>query len=37
MSLLAQLFTWWNGETIATRFHTWRKGKRVGEDQQGNI
>jgi NADH:ubiquinone oxidoreductase subunit len=37
MSLLAQLFTWWNGETIATRFYTWRKGKRVGEDQQGNV
>ncbi|HMQ94883.1 MAG TPA: NADH:ubiquinone oxidoreductase subunit NDUFA12 [Amaricoccus sp.] len=37
MGLLAQLFTWWNGETIATRFYTWRKGKRVGEDAQGNV
>ncbi|EJF90743.1 NADH:ubiquinone oxidoreductase subunit NDUFA12 [Bartonella tamiae] len=32
-----QTFTWWNGNTINTRFFTWRKGKRVGEDQFGNI
>lgn len=32
-----QLFTWWNGSTLNTRFHTWRKGERVGEDEQGNI
>lgn len=32
-----QLFTWWNGNTIGTRFHTWRHGKRVGEDQFGNV
>jgi len=37
MGLLAQMFTWWNGETIGTRFHTWRKGTRVGEDAQGNV
>lgn len=37
MSVLAQLFTWWNGQTIATRFYTSRKGTRVGEDEQGNV
>ena len=33
---LAQFFTWWNGQTLGTRFHTWRLGKRVGEDELGN-
>lgn len=31
------LFTWWNGATVGTRFHTWRKGQRVGEDELGNV
>ena len=35
--LLLELFTWWNGQTMGTRFFTWRKGKKVGEDQFGNI
>jgi NADH:ubiquinone oxidoreductase subunit len=34
--LLLQIFTWWNGETIGTRFWTWRKGEFVGEDEFGN-
>lgn len=34
---LLQIFTWWNGQTLNTRFHTWRKGKRVGEDEFGNV
>ncbi|ABM45605.1 hypothetical protein X471_00464 [Bartonella bacilliformis str. Heidi Mejia] len=34
---LKQTFTWWNGNTINTRFFTWRKGRRIGEDQFGNI
>ena len=34
---LLQFFTWWNGETLNTRFHTWRFGKEVGRDEQGNI
>ena len=34
---LAQFFTWWNGQTLGTRFHTWRVGKRVGEDEFGNV
>lgn len=36
MSLFREIFTWWDGNTIGTRFHTWRKGKFVGEDELGN-
>ncbi len=32
-----QFFTWWNGQTLGTRFHTWRHGTRVGEDELGNV
>lgn len=32
-----QFFTWWNGETLGTRFYTWRKGVKVGEDEFGNL
>ncbi len=34
--LLTLIFTWWNGATIGTLFHTWRKGEFVGVDQFGN-
>ncbi|MFN8830291.1 MAG: NADH:ubiquinone oxidoreductase subunit NDUFA12 [Labrys sp. (in: a-proteobacteria)] len=34
---LLQFFTWWNGQTLGTRFHTWRHGERVGEDAFGNV
>lgn len=37
LDFLKQFFTWWNGQTLATRFHTWRKGERVGEDEAGNV
>jgi NADH:ubiquinone oxidoreductase subunit len=37
MNFILQLFTWWNGQTMGTRFHTWRYGKRVGEDEMGNV
>jgi NADH:ubiquinone oxidoreductase subunit len=37
MGILAKIFTWWNGATIGTAFYTARKGKKVGEDHQGNI
>ncbi|QDL92776.1 NADH:ubiquinone oxidoreductase subunit NDUFA12 [Paroceanicella profunda] len=37
MSMLAQIFTWWNGQTVGTRLSTWRSGERVGTDDQGNI
>ncbi len=33
---LLQFFTWWNGQTLGTRFYTWRKGRPVGEDAFGN-
>lgn len=34
---LLEIFTWWQGQTMGTRFHTWRFGKKVGEDERGNI
>lgn len=37
MSFLTQLFTWWNGQTLGTRFLTWRRGIKVGEDEAGNV
>lgn len=37
MSILSQIFTWWNGQTIGTRLFTHRKGEKVGEDDQGNV
>lgn len=37
MKLLLQIFTWWRGQTLGTRFHTWRHGEKVGEDQFGNV
>ncbi len=36
MGLMAEIFTWWAGQTVGTRFSTWRKGKLVGEDENGN-
>ena len=37
MHFLRQFFTWWSGQTLNTRFYTWRKGERVGEDEAGNV
>ena len=34
---LLKFFTWWNGQTFGTQLFTWRFGKRVGEDSQGNV
>lgn len=34
--MLVEIFTWWNSQTVGTRFFTWRKGILVGEDDQGN-
>jgi NADH:ubiquinone oxidoreductase subunit len=34
---LTQFFTWWNGQTLGTRFHTWRFGELVGRDGFGNV
>ena len=36
MDFLKSLLTWWNTQTLNTRFYTWRKGVKVGEDEQGN-
>lgn len=36
MKLLLQILTWWNGQTLNTRFHTWRNGELVGHDEFGN-
>ena len=36
-TFLTELFTWWNGQTMGTRFFTWRHGVRVGEDSAGNV
>jgi NADH:ubiquinone oxidoreductase subunit len=33
---LLRYFTWWNGATLNTLFHTYRHGEFVGEDQFGN-
>ncbi|WP_341759979.1 NADH:ubiquinone oxidoreductase subunit NDUFA12 [Candidatus Endowatersipora endosymbiont of Watersipora subatra] len=33
---ILEIFTWWNGQTLGTRFFTWRKGKKVGKDEDGN-
>jgi NADH:ubiquinone oxidoreductase subunit len=35
-TFLLQFFTWWNGQTLGTRFDTWRKGRFVGSDEAGN-
>ncbi|RFU13160.1 NADH:ubiquinone oxidoreductase subunit NDUFA12 [Rhodobacteraceae bacterium W635] len=37
LSFLNRLVTWWHGQTIGTQLFTWRKGQKVGEDDQGNI
>lgn len=39
MSILSgvlRAFTWWNGQTLNTQLFTWRRGIRVGEDDEGN-
>jgi NADH:ubiquinone oxidoreductase subunit len=36
MSLFKQLFTWWNGQTFGTWLMTWRAGRLVGTDAEGN-
>ena len=36
LTLLKQIFTWWNHQTLGTRLHTFFKGKFVGKDENGN-
>ena len=33
---ITETFTWWNAQTMGTRFHTWRYGEFVGTDDFGN-
>lgn len=33
---ILRVFTWWDGQTLNTQLFTWRKGVKVGEDDQGN-
>ncbi len=35
--LLLRTLTWWNGQTVGTWLYTFRKGVKVGQDDQGNI
>ena len=37
LNSLIRAATWWNGQTLNTQLFTWRKGVKVGEDDQGNI
>ncbi|WP_114286647.1 NADH:ubiquinone oxidoreductase subunit NDUFA12 [Candidatus Halocynthiibacter alkanivorans] len=37
LNTVLRALTWWNGQTLGTQLYTWRKGERVGEDEQGNI
>ncbi|MGE3142221.1 MAG: NADH:ubiquinone oxidoreductase subunit NDUFA12 [Hyphomonadaceae bacterium] len=34
--MLKRIFTWWNGATIGALFDIGRRGRFVGEDEQGN-
>lgn len=36
VSLLTEIFTWWNGQTLGTRLFTARRGRLVGQDEFGN-
>ncbi len=36
MGLFSEIFIWWQGQTMGTRFYTWKKGRLVGTDSQGN-
>lgn len=33
---IAELFIWWNKETLGTRLFTWLRGEYVGTDEAGN-
>ncbi|MGI3163132.1 NADH:ubiquinone oxidoreductase subunit NDUFA12 [Pseudooceanicola sp. 200-1SW] len=37
LNTLLRAVTWWNGSTLNTGLYTSRKGKKVGEDDQGNV
>jgi len=33
---ILRMVTWWDGSTLNTQLWSWRKGVKVGEDDQGN-
>ena len=33
---ILRIFTWWDGQTLGTQLFTWRTGKLVGKDADGN-
>lgn len=37
LNTVKRVFTWWDGQTFGTQLWTWRKGRKVGEDAQGNV
>ncbi len=36
MGIFSEIFTWWQGNTIGTRWYTFRRGVLKGEDEFGN-
>ena len=37
LNFIKRIFVWWDGQTLGTQLWTWRKGKKVGEDDAGNV
>lgn len=37
LKLISRFFIWWKDSTYGTALFTWRKGVKVGEDDQGNV
>mmetsp|Transcript_37470 Transcript_37470/g.98282 ORF Transcript_37470/g.98282 Transcript_37470/m.98282 type:complete len:104 (+) Transcript_37470:14-325(+) len=37
LNTVVRALTWWHGQTFGTQLFTWRKGVKVGEDDQGNL
>jgi NADH:ubiquinone oxidoreductase subunit len=37
MGMFKNLFTWWEGAGVGTSLFTWRNGRKMGEDELGNI
>ena len=36
LTILKEIFTWWNRQTLGTRIKTFFSGKLIGEDEYGN-
>ena len=36
LTLIKEIFTWWNQQTLGTRIHTFFYGKYIGKDENGN-